>query len=154
MQIGVAETAATNLDANFSWAGRGCRDIAQVQRGLLGRERLIELHGAHWGYFRLSALGTRGWQARPDLGGWGLCHLGSRKEKEDDGSIVVRIPCEVIGGFKRYGVLRLRWIIRTTNDPASLRMTVVRSREGMFDMTVVRSREGMFDMTVVKECSK
>ena len=47
VQVGMAETATADFDSNLVGAGGWRRELAQVQRGLLCGQRLVELHGAH-----------------------------------------------------------------------------------------------------------
>jgi hypothetical protein len=44
-------------------------------------------------------------------------------ERHFDNGSMGRTPCRAGADVKLQGVLRLRWIIRKTNDPTSLRMT-------------------------------
>lgn len=47
MEIGMAETAAMNANANFRGSGRGIRKICEAKRRLLGQRWLSKYHGAH-----------------------------------------------------------------------------------------------------------
>jgi hypothetical protein len=47
MEIGMAETAAMNANANFRGSGRGIGEIYEAKRRLLGERRLSKHHGAH-----------------------------------------------------------------------------------------------------------
>src|SRR5436853_7789385 len=47
MQVGMAETATADFDSDLIGCGSWRGELAQLQRGLLCGQRLVELHGAH-----------------------------------------------------------------------------------------------------------